>query len=155
MRRLVIVWIIFFISWGSLVYAGDKIKISDKGNTVIEAKTKELKVKATIICLPAKSQPYGSYYQLRSYIKNIEILVNGKKLFVPRSAYLDIDNANEVEVVFINNEGVLNIYGGDAAESYKLQVFFNSKRVTRRVVYDCELPDEPLEETKYWQRVIN
>jgi len=155
MRRLLVIGIMIFAAWNSLVYAGDKITVSEKGKTIIEAKAKNLKIKATITSSPVKTQQYNSYYQLRSCIQNIDIIANGKKLFVPKSAYLDVCNASSVEVDFNNNECVLKIFGGDAAESYIVHVYFNSKMVTRRSVYGGELPDdEPLEETRYWQRMI-
>jgi hypothetical protein len=154
MRRLVVVGILICVTWCAPVLAGDKVKVAEKGKTIIEATSKNLKIKATITSSPVKSEPYAPYYYLRSCIQNVEIIANGKKLFIPKSVYSDICNALESEVVFKDKNGVLKIYGGDGSESFVVHVHFNSKLVARRVVYSGELPDKPLEETRYWLREL-
>jgi hypothetical protein len=154
MRRLVVVGILICVAWCAPVLAGDKVRVAEKGKTNIEATSKNLKVKATITSSPVKSEPYAPYYYLRSCIQNVEIIANGKKLFIPKSVYLDICNPLEAEIVFENKKGVLKIYGGDGSESFVVYVHFDSKLVSRRVVYSGELPDKPLEETRYWLREL-
>jgi hypothetical protein len=154
MRHLVIVGILISVAWRVPAIAENKVTISEQGKTIVEAKSKNLKIKASIAAIPVKSEPDAPYYYRRSCIQNVEIIVNGKQLIVPRSVYSDICHASEAEVVFKNNVGVFKIYGGDGAESFEVHVRFNSKMVTRRTVYAGELPDKPLEETRYWQREI-
>lgn len=154
MRRLLVVGILIFFAWSASVYAEEKVTIAEQGKTIVEAKSENLKIKATFTASPVKSEPYAPFYYRRSCIENIEIMANGKLLAVPRSVYLDICHASEAEVVFKNKEAVLKIYGGDASESYEVHMHFNSKAVSRRVVYTPILPGKPLEETRYWEREI-
>lgn len=154
MRRLIVFVILILAAWHAPVQAGDTVTVAEKGKTIIEAKSKNLKIKATLAAIPVESEPYAPYYYRRSCIQNVEITANGKQLIVPRSVYLDICHALEAEISFDKKGAVLKIYGGDASESFEVHVHFNSKMVTRRSVYAGELPDKPLEETRYWLREI-
>lgn len=99
MRCLIVAGILIFFAWCAPVHAGDKVTIAEQGKTIVEAKSKYLKIKATFTASPVKSEPYAPFFYRRSCIENVEIMANGKQLAVPRSVYLDICNASEAEVV--------------------------------------------------------
>jgi hypothetical protein len=87
-------------------------------------------------------------------VRNLQISVDGERIFVPRSVFADMVDTEEATLRSQDGEFVLSITGSDAADSYILLVFFKKGEVTRRVLYSALDPNHPTEETKYWMVVI-
>jgi hypothetical protein len=136
--------------------------VASKGVTVIAAKSDKLSVRVKIIThevdigKPSDKRPevnrssctYSRYPC--SIVDGIDISVNGKPLFVPRSVLCDLADLNTAEVRIEQNKSILTLTGGDASESYIVKIEFDKDRIKRRSLAPGEgLPNEPLQETIY------
>ena len=83
-------------------------------------------------------------------INNIDISIGGRQLFVPLSVFSDLINPSEVSVRINARNFVLSIAGGDASESYFVDIYFDKEKIIQRKLYSSENPSKPLEETRYW-----
>lgn len=90
----------------------------------------------------------------RAFLKSVEISVNDRALFVPRSAYADLVDLREATVRNDGKAFILTLSGGDAADSYYAQIFFDGKGVNRKKLFSSLDPDKPTEETRYWLRAL-
>jgi hypothetical protein len=74
-----------------------------------------------------------------SAVDDVEISVNGKDLFVARSVYADLADLSKA-VLRVNNKRqfVLKLAGGDASESYTLEVTFDTNLVRQRTLTSNE-----------------
>ncbi len=74
-----------------------------------------------------------------SNVDDLEISVNGKDLFVARSVYADLADLNKA-VLRVNNKRqyILKLVGGDASESYTLEVTFDGGLVRQRTLTSNE-----------------
>lgn len=88
-------------------------------------------------------------------VEHLQITVNDRNLFVPVSAFLDISDLREGIITFSGNEATLSLRGGDASESYLVNIRFNENRVLTRALFSMLTPDEPLQETTYHEVVID
>lgn len=87
-------------------------------------------------------------------VNKIKLRIDNKAIFFPRSAFCDLTDIISASLIIENEEMILLIIGGDASESYKVEIIFDKKRVKRRVFYSLMLPDKPLQQTTYYSRVI-
>jgi hypothetical protein len=135
--------------------APQKHQIARSGDSslrvVVEKKTIEIKFHTFIA---KKSDPWfpsnDDDYNELSFIQRISIYVDGQTLWVPRSAYVDLFNARAAAILFEKGSFVLSIAGADGADAYQARIYFDSKKVIRRAVYDLEAStEEPSEETRY------
>jgi hypothetical protein len=96
-------------------------------------------------------------YNELSFVQHIRITVDGKTIWVPRSAYLDLFDAHAAAILFEQDLFVLSIAGADGGDAYQVHVYFDSKRVIRRAFYGLEFSTKkPSEETTYGPpQVIN
>lgn len=88
-----------------------------------------------------------------SVVDALEISVDGKSLYVPRSAFCSFTDLNSVELQRVHEEFVLVLKGGDASESYIGKIVFAQGRVISRNVSSAIAPDDVLEETRYNKQV--
>jgi hypothetical protein len=89
-------------------------------------------------------------------VKRIAITVGGAEIFVPRSAYADLLWVCEAKLVAGKKGLQLVVVGGDGAESYRIVLDFDKQAVRKRTLFGGELPaDQPLQETRYYQRVLD
>lgn len=82
-------------------------------------------------------------------VNGIEIRVNKARVPVPRSAFADLADLTEAEVIANQETYPLVPEGGDASESYKVRIEFSARGVLRREVFAGEFPDKPIQETIY------
>lgn len=88
----------------------------------------------------------------KTIITAIDVKINGKKVFVPLSAYSDLGN-----VIYMSFRGTehgfrIIIEGGTEASGYDAVLEFNKRHIVRReVVLGC-FPSEYGEETVYLRR---
>lgn len=82
-----------------------------------------------------------------SVVDDLRMTVNGKDLFVPRSAFCDLSDLNSVSILPAKNVAEVVIRGGDASESFVARIEIDSKRVRRRSRASSLQPDSPSQET--------
>jgi hypothetical protein len=87
-------------------------------------------------------------------VQNLEITVEGKKIFVPRSAFADLLDPRTASIRAQKGDFVLTIAGADGAESYFVRLVFDGTRVKTRAVYSALVPTTPAEKTSYWLREL-
>ena len=140
-------------------------KVASSGETVITAHSRNISVQVEItthevqIGKPSDERPdivYTSCTYSRypcSVVDLIAILVNGKPITVPRSAFCSLADLNGADVRLGQKEAVLTIKGGDASESYFVKIRFNRERVTGLSLFGGE-SGKKSEETTYYNVVV-
>jgi hypothetical protein len=89
-----------------------------------------------------------------SIVDGIDIFVNTKPIFVPRSVFCDLADLNWAEIRIGQKESTLTLTGGDASESYIVKIEFDAKQVKRRRTWSALIPDKPSEETIYHRLIL-
>lgn len=141
------------------------VKILPKGNTSISTTIKNIKVVVEITTheiqngtpshIDTTATKFTSCTNSRvpcSVVDNINLSVNGRKVFVPRSVFCDLADLDRG--VLTEGSGgkhwALILWAGDAAQAYIVKIDFNRVRVTqRRISLDIH-QRELLEDTKYY-----
>lgn len=85
-----------------------------------------------------------------SLVDSVQIAVNGKRVFVSRSAFCDLSDISTASIDIGNEISRLTIDGGDGAESYIVKLVFNQDSVTRRVMASGLEPNKPVQITTYY-----
>ena len=136
--------------------------VKSTGETIIAARYPDLAIQAKIatheiaIGQPSDGRPevirsnctYSRYPC--SIVDHIDISVNGKSIFVPRSVFSDLADLNWAEIRVNKNSATLILDGGDASESYTLKIFFDAQRVKSRILIAGEFGDV-LQQTTYFK----
>jgi len=128
--------------------------ISKSGTTKLDAKFENQIVRITFHTRVFKVDdgcfPDGfEYFNTISLVQQINITVDGKTVFVPRSVFASLFDLKKASVISDKGNLVLTIDGGDGAESYSVRIWFNAKGVTRRSVFEYDHYRNPFEETRY------
>jgi hypothetical protein len=84
-----------------------------------------------------------------SNVDEVDIVVNGNELFVPRSVFCDLADLASADLVVGRRTSVLTLHGGGASEAYFVKVEFDETQVKKRVLTGAMSPKEPLQETVY------
>jgi hypothetical protein len=141
-------------------------RIASQGETVIVGTAGRLKVEVRIKAhevpigkpsdpRPTAIEPSCTYSKYPcSIVDRLDITVNGKPLFVPRSAFCCLADLNTAEIIAIEKGAILTLNGGDASESYIAKIEFNATDVKRRILSSATEPSQPLEETIYHVVVV-
>jgi hypothetical protein len=87
-------------------------------------------------------------------LTDLQIIVNGAKVFVPRSVFADLLDPRTASIRADKSDFLLTISGGDASESYFVSIFFDSAKVKLRRLYSSLIPDVPSQETTYRLTVL-
>lgn len=162
---LIIGWLwIYSTVFGAHAAASENTKpIAPKGNTIITATSKGMNIKIEIgthRLIVNKEKLYenkircGSGQSSCGVVDYLRIIVNSKSIIVPRSVYCDLSDLTTAEVEIGSTGAVLILEGGDASESYIVKIEFNAHRVTKRLGYSGEIPDEPTQETVYYLPIM-
>ena len=157
--------ICFLVCFGVTLAMGESFagqaRVASRGETVVAATAGKLTVQVRI---RTHEMPIGEPYDPRpaviesnctyskypcSIVDRVDITVNGKPLFVPRSAFCDLADLNEAEVKADEEGSILKLGGGDASESYIAKIEFDATHVRRRTLSSATEPDQPLQETIY------
>lgn len=153
-----ILLIFFFFSCFSTALASP---ISSTENNEINLFISNKKIKAKIFAVPVASKVSDSCYAKREYdlprtsiLKEIEIYVDGHAVAVPRSAFSDLNSPLSASLHLVGRAFMLELRGGDGAETYTARIYFDSNRVVRRKLYDFINNDGPVEVTRYFQRFL-
>lgn len=96
----------------------------------------------------------GQFPQKFRVVRNMEITVNKKPIVVPYNAYADLIWIETAELKISEKQGTLIVTGGDASESYFVNISFDSEAVRTRTDYTSLVPNEPVQETHYFLQVI-
>ncbi len=140
--------------------------IASKGETVIVAKSAKFNVHVKIrthevqigkpgVKIPDVIRSSCSYSQYPcSIVDYVDIFVNDKRIFVPRSVFCDLADLNTGEVKIEQKKAMLILIGGDASASLIVRIEFDEERVNRRVAFSGMLPDEPSQETTYHMPIL-
>jgi hypothetical protein len=87
-----------------------------------------------------------------SVVDAVNMKVDGKALFVPRSVFCDLADVNTASLRTAGKGWVLTLIGGDASEAYELTIEFDAERVSRRTLTAGE-SGQKLQETNYYEVV--
>jgi hypothetical protein len=87
-------------------------------------------------------------------LEAVEIIVNGKTLFVPRSAYLALNSLRQAALQADGRTFILELSGGDAAESYFVRIYFDARGVHRKKLFSSIDGAVPLEDTHYRTSIL-
>lgn len=129
-------------------YAEPKvIELTNKGITVRITKTPYRKD------LPngfGKGSWWGTDDSFPEYvITNIEVRINGSKIFMPLSTYGDLSDPTECYLKSIPKGVVIVINGGDTAGAYEADIIIKDYFVQEKKVKLLEFPDETWQDIKY------
>jgi hypothetical protein len=83
-------------------------------------------------------------------VDSLAFAVDGKSLFVPRSLVCDISDVLTAELKNRGNAWSLSLNGGDASESYSLNIEFDKSFIHRRTLFDGE-SGQRLQETIFYE----
>jgi hypothetical protein len=123
----------------------NSVKIASKGETLVSATFRKTQVVAKItnhevdIGKPSDAWPEkrmsSCTYSRRpcSPIDYLEILIDGNPLFVARSVYADLADVNTASLGQEKGKFVLILNGGDASESYTVEISFDGQQVKQRI----------------------
>jgi hypothetical protein len=129
--------------------------IAASGDTSLRAVLDKKTVLVTLHTAKVKKSDPGfplalDYYDEVSVVQNMNIVVDGKTVGVPRSAYADLFNARKAVLRFEDGTFFLLVGGADASDLYSVHLYFDATRIIRRSVFDSASPHKPLEETRYY-----
>ncbi len=79
----------------------------------------------------------------------LEISVQGKRVFVPRSVFADLIDPRVASIKAQKGDFVLTIAGADGAEAYSVNVYFDATKVKRRTLSSALTPSVIAEDTHY------
>ena len=135
----------------------DGVELRD-GATVVQAKVGPRTAEVTVVGETKPAQEVygtdlepGQVPKAVRVVKDLRIVVNGKKVFVPRSSFLDLAWVDRANIVQRGMRWVLIISGGDASESYFVEIEFDKSTVRKRIMFGGEADTEPLEVTTFYQ----
>lgn len=136
----------------AILQSGDTTLQMHFGKNDVRVTIRTLKVQNTAATgFPLGQQIHNTTVTI---VHDLIILINEQPLLVPYSVFSDLTDPREARLELKKNFNILSIYGGDGADSYKLQVYFDSTKVYRRKLYDLLVPNELLEETFYQLRIL-
>lgn len=170
MREIIAILACLFFFVVSELHAENTSKetpISSKGQTVISENFTGLSVRVIVkthemdIGKPSDERPdiidSNCTYTRHpcSIVDRVDIMVNGKSIFVPRSVYSDLADLNSGEINIEKRKALqVTFTGGDASESYIVKIKFDEEGVKRRVLIDTE-SKKPLQETTYYKVILD
>lgn len=130
--------------------------VSQSGDTTLVARSEGFSAKVLIRSRAAeRAKPTQTGYVPKSYVERIRVTVNGTELFVPYSAFCGLFDMHKAEIRLEQKTGVLLLDGGDASESYWVELEFDPTRVTRKVTGSNLLPrGKKAAETIYYEHVL-
>lgn len=67
-------------------------------------------------------------------VDGIDVHINNRLIFIPRSAYYDLSDIYSAEITYRNGLYALILSGGDASESYEVEIILNNSAVKSRIM---------------------
>ncbi len=167
-NSLFILFILLFLS-AAVAYADasqELVPVLSQGETIVQGTFGSLKVQVHIL---THELPIGKPSDIRpntimssctyskypcSIVDRIEITVDEISLFIPRSVFCDLSDLVNAKIEGANGGAILTLYGGDASESYIVKIQFGKNGVRRRSFFSAMQPDQLLQETIYYKRIL-
>lgn len=84
-----------------------------------------------------------------SVLDSVVLLLDGRKIFVPRSAYCGVSDLRSAALVHHDKNLELIMEGADASEAYILKIVFDKSGVQTRILSAASEPEMALETTQY------
>jgi len=84
-----------------------------------------------------------------SLVTVLEIVVNGRQLFMPRSLLAGLRNVRVAKLIAEPKTVHLVLRGGDGAEGFVATIVFDRERVLKRFFASSLAPNDVLEEIAY------
>ncbi|WP_157128350.1 hypothetical protein [Cupriavidus sp. USMAA2-4] len=141
---------------------GNRINVATQGVTDVSATLGKNQISAKITTheidigkasdtLPKKRLTSCTYSRFPcSPVDSVEISVNGNSLFVARSVYADLADLIDASLRQNGNGNfLLTLRGGDASESYTIEIMFDKGLVRQRRLID-NLNKQVLQRTTYF-----
>ena len=155
-----------FLTTGCSFASPDKRPVKTSGETVITTTIDGVAIRANIGTheiqigkesdgrpeVPKTSCTYSRYPC--SVVDSVEVRVGEVKLFVPRSAFCDLADVNNGQVIRGETGFLLRLYGGDASESYVATIHFDKTRILSRTLASFQAPGEALQKTTYYESTL-
>lgn len=145
------------LPWGARsepIASGEKCVVTGKlGRNIATAtiRAKEWETKAYLGDDPHWEWAYGNTVTV---VFDLALTIGKKSIPVPRSAFSDLLDVREADLVGEGARGAIVIKGGDGAASYEARIEFDGDRVRRRTVFKPSFFAGPVQETVYHQRVL-
>jgi hypothetical protein len=153
---------IFFVvvCWTCATALAQRANVSANGKTTVDGNFANSSVEVVLTTheirngTPASpSKPQDSACTMSRFpciaLDSLSISVNGQPLFVPRSALCDLSDLLTAELSHHNSAWTLRLDGGDASESYWLNIEFDKSSIHRRALFDRE-SGQKLQETIFY-----
>jgi hypothetical protein len=140
--------------------AQERVAVSPTGTTIVRAKFNQTDINVTIrtvrINRSHSSFPTQFLWDAKeaTLISSLVITVNGKQVFVPRSVFLDVFDPHEASLELLSGRLTLRITEADASNSAFLLVYFDTTRVTQRMVFSQLDPNKATEDTRYSLKIV-
>lgn len=133
--RIFVLFTVLLVGAANAQLPSKATSIPPSGNTTLETRSTGLNIRVVITTTDTKrasGRGDPRFYAPKSWVDNIVITVNGEKVGVPLSAFLDVFDLHQAEIRVEGTVGVLTLRGGDASLSHWTGIEFDSQRVTRR-----------------------
>ena len=152
--RTRLAFLVASVACAHLASARAAVPIAQEGRTGVVAELGKTAVLVTITTAKvpmhgARPSSCTSSREPCSIVNALEILVDEKHVFVPRSVLARLSDLNTGEIAPNGTGWILKLTGGDASESYIAAIEFDRQRVTGMRVSGGIMPDKPLEETVF------
>lgn len=156
-----ILWIALCLCPQFCLSQGHGTKVASSGETKLSSVVGKIKIEVVFqtSITPASNNEHENrrfvqctYSRIPcSLTDSIRVSIDGKEIFIPRSAFADLGDISTAELAMSNGRLILTIKGGDASESYIAKLLFNNDRLSERRLYSGEDPEHPLEVSRYYQ----
>jgi len=157
--RLSLIFLSILFVWAMKAQAASsRAAVAESGEIILVARSSKFDVRVSIRTRPVEKRAEtliepGGYVE-RSHVERIDIMVNGKQLWVGRSVYCDLFDLHNAEILMGPKTVVLAVEGGDASESHWAKIEFDTKQVKRRNFGSGMTPGESAEVTTYHPSVM-
>jgi hypothetical protein len=135
--------------------------ISTSGTTEIAAKSNNGSARVVFFTRPATAGAFENCFVKREsdippllILRDLSIYVDGHPLFVPRSAFNDLESPRGATLHSTGHAFFLEIFGGDGSESYSARIYFDKQNVFRKKVFNTILVGGPVSDTRYFDRSL-
>jgi len=129
---------------------------ADKQNIQVKINTHEIQIGKPSDARPSVIESNCTYSKYPcSIVDRIDIIVNGRSLYVPRSAFCDLADVTTATINVGKRVSILRLAGGDGAESFIVTIEFDTNQVKRRTLAGGESGGQLSEDTRYHVVVLN
>lgn len=131
-------------------------EINQAGKTEVIFNSNNNKIRVLIKSVKVSTPPSISQFYEKKNVSIIEMLtisVNGSNIFVPRSVFTDLFEANKASIKEEKKGFVLILSGADGSESYEIRVYFDKQKVSRRTLSAGE--NETITQDTHYKLIVD